>query len=45
MGATHFLMRNLRNVSTEMALNVLACNMKRVMALVGVSALAAMITP
>jgi hypothetical protein len=33
------------NVSTEMAINVLACNMKRVMALVGVSALAAMITP
>ena len=28
-----------------MALNALACNMKRVMALVGVSALAAMITP
>jgi hypothetical protein len=45
MGATHFLMRSLRNGSTEMALNVLACNMKRVMALVGVSALAAMITP
>jgi hypothetical protein len=31
-------------VST-MALNVLTCNMKHVMALVGVSALAAMITP
>ena len=45
MGATHFLMRSLRNVSTEIALNVLACNMKRVMALVGVSALAATITP
>ena len=45
MGATHFLMRLLRNASAEMALNVLACNMKRVMALVGVSALAAMITP
>ena len=28
-----------------MALNVLTCNMKHVMALVGVSALAAMITP
>jgi hypothetical protein len=27
MGATHFLMRSLRNVSTEMAINVLACNM------------------
>jgi hypothetical protein len=45
MGATHFLMRSLRNVSTEIALNVLACNMQRMMALVGVSALAAMITP
>ena len=45
LGATHFLMRSLLNVSTEMAINVLACNMKRVMALVGVSALAAMITP
>jgi len=32
-------------MSTEIALDVLACNMKRVMALVGVSALAAMITP
>jgi hypothetical protein len=44
LGATHFLMRSLLNVSTEMAINVLACNMKRVMALVGVSALAAIIT-
>jgi hypothetical protein len=44
-GVTHSLMRSPRNVSTEMAINVLACNMKRVMALVGVSALAAMITP
>ena len=42
MGATHFPMRNLRNVSTEIALDVLACNMKHV-ALVGVGALAAMI--
>jgi hypothetical protein len=45
MGATHFLMRVLRNVATELAINVLACDMKPVMALVGVSALAAMITP
>ena len=36
MGATHFLMRRLRKVSTEMALNVLAYNMKRVMAIIGV---------
>jgi hypothetical protein len=30
MGATHFFKRSLRNVSTEMALNVFACDMKRV---------------
>ena len=39
MGATHFQMRTLPKVTTEMALNVLAYNMKRVMALVGVAAL------
>src|SRR6266446_4763941 len=39
MGATHFLMRRLRKVSTEMALNVLAYNLKRVIAIVGVGAL------
>ena len=39
MGATHFLMRTLRKVSTEMALNVLAYNMKRVFAIVGVTGL------
>jgi len=44
MGATHFLMRRLRKVSTEMALNVLAYNMKRVIAIVGVSALLAATT-
>jgi hypothetical protein len=32
-------MRRLRKVSTEMALNVLACNIKRVIAIVGVSTL------
>jgi hypothetical protein len=31
MGATHFQMKTLKNVSTEMALHVLAYNMKRVM--------------
>src|ERR1035437_8797329 len=31
MGATHFQMRTLKNVSTEMALHVLAYKMKRVM--------------
>jgi hypothetical protein len=41
MGATHFLMRGLRKVPTEMALNVLAYNMKRVIAIVGVNALLA----
>ena len=41
MGATHFLTRRLCKVSTEMALNVLAYNMKRVIAIVGVSALLA----
>jgi transposase len=39
MGATHFQMRTLPKVASEMALNVLAYNMKRVMALLGVRAL------
>ena len=39
MGATYFQMRTLPKVATEMALNVLAYNMKRVMALVCVAAL------
>jgi Transposase DDE domain len=39
MGATHFLMRGLGKVSTKMALNVLAYNMKRVIAIVGVGPL------
>jgi hypothetical protein len=39
MGATHFLTKRLPKVSTEMALNVLAYNMKRVMAIIGVAAL------
>ena len=33
MGATHFLTKRLPRVATEMALNVLAYNMKRVMAI------------
>ena len=46
MGAPHFLMGSLRNMSTEIAPNMLACNKKRVIALAGVSALlAAMTTP
>jgi len=39
MGATHFLMTTLPKVATEMALNVLAYNMKRVIAIIGVGAL------
>ena len=39
MGATHFLMKRLPRVATEMALNVLAYNMKRVMAILGVAGL------
>src|SRR3974390_2783602 len=35
MGATHFLMQRRHKVATEMALNVLAYNMKRVIALLG----------
>jgi hypothetical protein len=37
--ATHFLTKRLPKVATEMALNVLAYNMKRVMAIVGVAGL------
>jgi hypothetical protein len=39
MGSTHFLMKRLRNVRTEMALHVLAYNMKRVMRILGVGGL------
>ncbi len=39
MGATHFLTRRLPKVATEMALNVLAYNIKRVMAIIGVPGL------
>src|SRR5450631_4524245 len=39
MGATHFLTQKLPKVATEMALNVLAYNMKRVMAIIGVAGL------
>lgn len=35
MGATHFLMKRLRNVAPEMALHVLAYNLTRVMNIVG----------
>ena len=43
MGATHFKMKTLKHVATEMALHVLAYNMKRLMAIIGVSGLIAAI--
>ena len=41
MGATHFLMKRLPRVATEMALHVLACNLTRVMNILGVKPLIA----
>ena len=41
MGATHFQMRRLSKVASEMALHVLAYNMKRVMQILGVGGLMA----
>ncbi len=35
MGATHFLMRRFKNVSTEMSLHVLAYNLKRMLTILG----------
>jgi transposase len=43
MGSTHFQMKTLKHVGTEMALHVLAYNMKRVMRILGVSGLMAAI--
>jgi transposase len=43
MGATHFLMKRLKNVRTEMALNVLAYNLTRVMNIIGIRPLMAAI--
>ena len=43
MGATHFLMKKLKNVRTEMALNVLAYNLTRVMNIIGIRPLMAAI--
>jgi transposase len=45
MGATHFQMRRLRNVGTEMALHVLAYNIKRVINMIGVGSLLRAIAP
>ena len=39
MGSTHFQMKKLKHVGTEMALHVLAYNMKRVMKILGVGGL------
>jgi Transposase DDE domain len=43
MGATHFLMKRLPKVATEMALHVLAYNFTRVMNIIGVRPLLAAI--
>jgi len=43
MGATHFLMKRLRNVRTEMALSVLAYNLTRAMNILGIGPLIAAI--
>jgi transposase len=43
MGATHFLMKTLPKVATEMALSVLAYNLTRVMNIVGIKPLVAAI--
>lgn len=39
MGSTHFLMRTLQHVKTEMSLHVLAYNLKRVMRILGIAPL------
>jgi hypothetical protein len=39
MGATHFLTKKLRKAATEMVLNVLAYNVKRVMIIMGLGGL------
>lgn len=44
MGATHFLMKGLKNVNTEMNLHVLAYNMKRVINIMGVKQLMRYVT-
>jgi hypothetical protein len=39
MGSTHFQMRTLKNVGTEMSLHILAYNLKRAIAILGVQPL------
>jgi transposase len=43
MGATHFLMKRLPKVATEMALHVIAYNLTRVMNIMGIQPLTAAI--
>jgi hypothetical protein len=45
MGYTHFQMKTLKHVATEMALHVLAYNIKRVINIMGIGALIAAMTP
>ena len=45
MGSTHFQMRRLRNVLNEMAVNVLAYNIKRVINMIGAGPLLRAIGP
>jgi len=44
MGSTHFQMKTLKRVGTEMALHVLAYNLKRVMSILGIAPLIAAIS-
>jgi len=39
MGNSHFLTRGLKSVGTEVALNVLAYNIKRMISLIGIGGL------
>ena len=43
MGSSHFIMKGLKNISTEMSLHVLAYNLKRVMNIMGIKSLIAVI--
>jgi len=45
MGATHFLMKRLPNVATEMSLHVLAYNLTRAINILGVGTLMAALRP
>ena len=45
MGYTHFKTKTLKRVATEMALHVLAYNLKRAMKIIGIGPLIAAMTP